>query len=69
VPSSPRKDGGVSGDLRGVAWPVGAVAEGDGEHCSMFRSDKVSNGTSCGAKQRQGHAVPPVAGASGPPSL
>ena len=30
-----------------------AVAEGDGEHRSTFRSDDVSNGTSCGAERRQ----------------
>jgi hypothetical protein len=27
-----------------------AVAEGDGEHCSKFRSDEVRNGASCEAK-------------------
>jgi hypothetical protein len=35
-----------------------AVAAGDGEtHCSKFRSDEVQNGTSCGAKQQQSHAL------------
>jgi hypothetical protein len=35
---------------------VDAVAENDGEHCPKFRSNEVQDGTSCGAKQRQGHA-------------
>ncbi len=36
----------------------------DGEtHCSMVRSDEVQNGPSCGAKQRRGRAVSPIAGA------
>ena len=51
-------------DLRGVHDPVAAVAAGDGEtHCSKVRSDEVQDGPSCGAKQRQGHAVSPIAGA------
>lgn len=37
----------------------------DGEHCPPFRSGGVSNGTSCGAKQRSGYAVQPVAGGGG----
>jgi hypothetical protein len=40
------------GALRGVAWPVVAVVEGDGDHCSKFRSDEIQNGTSCTAKRR-----------------
>jgi hypothetical protein len=42
------------------AWRVVLVAAGDGEHCSKFHSDNVSDGTSCGAKERQGHAVYPT---------
>ena len=42
----------ASCDLRWMHGPVAAVASGDGEtHCSMFRSDEVWDGTSCGAKQ------------------
>jgi hypothetical protein len=29
--------------------------------CSKLRSDDVQDGASCGAKQRQGHAVSPIA--------
>ena len=43
------------------AWPVVEVAAGDGEtHCSKVRSDIVRDGPSCGAKQRQGHAIYPT---------
>jgi hypothetical protein len=34
-----KEDGWTSCDLRGMHGSVGAVAAGDGEHCSMFRSD------------------------------
>src|SRR5678809_898837 len=53
----------ASRDLRWVQGPIAAVAAGDGEHCSRVRSDKVQDGTSCGAKQREGRAVSPIAGA------
>ena len=53
----------------GLRGAVATVASGDGEHCAMFRSDKVSDGTSCGAKSRQRHAVSPVAGANCPTVL
>jgi len=47
----------VTCDLRGVYDPVAAVAFGDGEtHCSKVRSDEIQDGTSCGAKWRQGYA-------------
>ena len=58
-----KEDGETSCDLRGVHGSVGAVVSHDGEHCSKFRSDAVMDGTSCGAKQRQGHADSPPAGA------
>jgi hypothetical protein len=34
------------------AWPCRRGRASDGEHCSKFRSDKVLDGTSCGAKCR-----------------
>ena len=52
-----KEDSWADCDLRGVARPVAAVAEGDGEHCSKFRSDAIQNGTSCTAKRRQGYAA------------
>jgi hypothetical protein len=36
---------------------VAVFAKGDGEHCSMFRSDEVRNGTSCIAEQPRGYAM------------
>ena len=53
----------VERDLRWVQGPVAAVAAGDGEHCPKVRSDKVQDGSSWGAKQREGHAVLPIAAA------
>ena len=46
-----------SATCEGLQGPVVAVAAGEGEHCSTFRSDEVGDGTSCGAEQRQGHAA------------
>jgi hypothetical protein len=47
------EDSWDSGFSDGLHSPVAAGAEGDGEHCSKFRSDAIRNGTSCGAKWRQ----------------
>jgi hypothetical protein len=60
---------GMSATCEGLHGCVDAVAEGDSEHCLKFRSDEIQNGTSCGAKQRQGHAASPLAGAGRPTIL
>ncbi|MGQ0695199.1 MAG: hypothetical protein ACT4OL_06430 [Nitrospiraceae bacterium] len=48
---------GLAATCDGLHGFLGAVAEGDDEHCLKFRSDEIQNGTSCAAKQGQGHAV------------
>ena len=52
----------VSCDLRGVHGLSLRSPRGDGETlCSKVRSDEVQDGPSCGAKQRFGHALSPLA--------
>lgn len=62
-PPSFSEYGGPSCDLRGVAEGVGAVTGGDGEHCSMFRSDVVVERNKLHGRATTRPAVSPLAGA------